>query len=327
MDGEEILRMRRRNAWTNPCHGRVVWSPVKSLWFTLHSLIAIVGLGATFYLGRFSLGLLAVSFLLTTITLCLGHSVGLHRLLVHRSFACPRVVEYLLVHLGTVVGMQGPLKILYLHDIRDWSQRHPNCHSFYIHQTSLWTDFVRQMHCELRLDEPPAFEIERRVADDPVYRWMQRTWMLQQLPWATLCYALGGWLFVAWGISARITVSLAGHWLIGYCAHNYGGREWHLDGHAVQGFNVPHIGLLTMGESWHNNHHAFPESARLGHTAAQLDPGWWAICALRAVGLAWDVREPADLPPRAELHRVKGSERPHETLLPLGAEFQVEPHP
>jgi len=125
--------------------------------------------------------------------------------------------------------------------------------------------------------------------------------MLQQVPLAALLFAAGGASFVVWGISVRIVTSLVGHWLIGYFAHNVGPRDWHLAGHAVQGHNVPYLGLITMGESWHNNHHAFPESARLGLTEAQIDPGWWAISALRRFGLAWNVKQPNDLPVRPEL--------------------------
>ncbi len=70
---------------TNPCEGIVVWSPVKSLWFTAHALVALVGGPRTFRLdaAAFSCGL-------TMMTLCLGHSIGLHRLLIHRSFECYR---------------------------------------------------------------------------------------------------------------------------------------------------------------------------------------------------------------------------------------------
>jgi stearoyl-CoA desaturase (delta-9 desaturase) len=68
--------------------------------------------------------------------------------------------------------------------------------------------------------------------------------------------------FVVWGIFVRITVSMLVLYLFGYFAHNSGSRDWHLNGHAVQGHNVPYIGLLTMGESWHNHHHAFPGSAK-----------------------------------------------------------------
>ena len=308
MNEHEVPRMLPRDAATNPIDGRVVWSPVKSLWFTAHALVAVIGGVLTFRWDA-----LMVFFVFTITTLCLGHSVGLHRLLIHRSFQCPLWVEHVLVHLGTLVGMGGPSKMLYLHDIRDWSQRHPECHPLFIHKNPIWKDFLWQNHCEVQLEHPPEFRPEARVANDRFYRFMDRTWMLQQLPWAILLYVLGGVAFVVWGISARIVVSLIGHWLVGYFAHNAGPRDWHLEGHAVQGHNIPHIGLLTMGESWHNNHHAFPGSARLGLDDSQLDPGWWAICAMKAVGLAWSPRLPGDLPARPELSCIKVPERPAPT--------------
>lgn len=283
------------HASASPVHGRLVWSPVKSLWFTGHALTAVIGGWLTW-----SLDAMAVSFVFTVVTLCAGHSVGLHRLLVHRSFACPRWLEYVLVHLGVLVGMGGPLDILRMHDIRDWAQRHPACHPFYANQGPLWRDWLWQMHADLRLEHPPVFAPEARVREDAVFRWMQRTWMLQQLPWALLLYALGGAAWVVWGISVRIVVSLTGHWFIGWLAHNCGPQDWHLEGHAVQGRNLPRLGLLTMGEGWHNNHHAYPESARLGLRPGQADPGWFFIRLLKACRLAWQVQTPELLPPRPE---------------------------
>ena len=50
--------------------------------------------------------------------------------------------------------------------------------------------------------------------------------------------------------------------------------------------------MLTMGEGWHNNHHAFPSSARHGLDRLQLDVSWWTIRALEKLGLAWDVKLP-----------------------------------
>lgn len=298
----EIHRMRSASKWTNPVEGRVEWSPVKSLWFTGHLLIAVVGGWLTF-----SAGAVAVSFALTVLTLCLGHTVGLHRLLIHRSFRCPRWLEYLLVHLGTVVGMGGPFSMLYQHDIRDWAQRHPRCHPFFIDQRPWLRDLVWQLHCRMRLEHPPRFEIEPEVRDDRFYHFLQRTWMLQQLPYAAALFAMGGAGWVVWGISARIVVSLTGHWGIGYLAHNYGGRDWHMEGHAVQGYNIPHLGLLTMGECWHNNHHAFPGSARLGLRANQQDPGWWALRVMGRLGLIKEIKLPESLPARPERVSLEGA--------------------
>jgi stearoyl-CoA desaturase (delta-9 desaturase) len=56
-----------------------------------------------------------------------------------------------------------------------------------------------------------------------------------------------------------------------------------------------------MGESWHNNHHAFPGSARLGLAPGEWDPGWWTLRLLERCSLAWDLRLPESLPPRPEL--------------------------
>lgn len=292
-----VRRMTPANPQTSPVEGRVVWSPLKSLWFTGHLVVVLMLAWPTL-----SAGVVALSFGFTVVTLCLGHTIGLHRLLIHRSFTCPLWLEHLLVHLGTVVGMGGPFRMLYQHDIRDWAQRHPACHPFFIDQRPWWRDALWQLHCEMRLKHPPHFEIEPEVEGDRFYRLMQRTWMLQQAPYAVLFYLMGGLGWVVWGISMRIVVSLTGHWLIGYLAHNLGEREWHLRGHAVQGYNIPHLGLITMGECWHNNHHAFPECARLGLRQAQHDPGWWALRLLSALGLVRNLTLPADLPARPERH-------------------------
>ena len=72
-------------------------------------------------------------------------------------------------------------------------------------------------------------------------------------------------------------------------------------GAAVQGRNVRWTSLLTMGESWHNNHHAYPGSARLGLEPGEWDPGWWVLSAFEKAGLVWSLRLPRDLPDRPEL--------------------------
>jgi stearoyl-CoA desaturase (delta-9 desaturase) len=105
-------------------------------------------------------------------------------------------------------------------------------------------------------------------------------------------------------VCVRVSVCVIGHWLVGHFAHRRGGQTWIVEGAAAQGYNVRLAGLISMGESWHNNHHAFPGSAKLGLLPGEVDPGWWLIKAFEALGLASDIRLPADLPTRKALRRL-----------------------
>ncbi len=128
-----------------------------------------------------------------------------------------------------------------------------------------------------------------------------------------LFFAVGGWSWVVWGIAVRIAVSLTGHWLVVRFTHQGTDRPWLVDGAAVQGVNIGTLSLITFGESWHSNHHAYPESARMGIEPGQPDPGWWLIRALQLLGLADGVKQPADLAPRTELRRA-GTQSPNRPL-------------
>ena len=128
--------------------------------------------------------------------------------------------------------------------------------------------------------------------------------MLQQLPLALLLFAFGGWAWVLWGCSLRISISLIGHWMVGHFAHRKGQQGWIIRGLPVQGYNLPGFGLITFGENWHGNHHAFPHSARLGVNPGQLDPGYALIVVLEKLGLVWDVRGPLSAPLRNGLERL-----------------------
>ncbi len=191
------------------------------------------------------------------------------------------------------------------HELRDYAQRLDNCHAYLRHGGGVITDMWWQLHCDLVLERPPVINIESRIANDRFYRFLEATWMWQQLPPALAFYAVGGWAFVFWGACARVTAGVFGHWLIGYFAHNHGDKHFHVAGAAVQGHNIRFTSLLTMGECWHNNHHAFPGSARLGLHASEWDPGWWILSLLQRIGLIWDLRLPQDLPYRPELVTLK----------------------
>ncbi|MCH2098521.1 MAG: hypothetical protein MK142_09060, partial [Pseudomonadales bacterium] len=130
--------------------------------------------------------------------------------------------------------------------------------------------------------------------------WMEHTWRLQQLPIALLLYVAGGWAWVFWGVNLRIAVSLIGHWLVGHYAHRQDAGEHLIAGASVQGRNVSWAGAISMGEAWHDNHHAFPGSARLGLFPGQSDPGWWVLRSIAHLGLVQNLVLPKDLPARPE---------------------------
>ena len=122
------------------------------------------------------------------------------------------------------------------------------------------------------------FTIEPRIAEDRFYAWLERHWMAQQVPWAVLFFALGGWPWLVWGVAVRVTVGVTGHWLVGHFAHREGGQTWIVEGASVQGYDVALAGLVSFGESWHNNHHAYPD---------RLDWGWSRGKSILAGGCCW----------------------------------------
>lgn len=292
VEGHRVRSLQLRSV----VDGEVRYAPRKSFWFLGMAAAATIGGWFTFSAAAFAL------FVVTTgIVLLFGHSLGSHRKLIHDSFQCPRWLEYTLVYLGVQVGLAGPIGLLRQHELRDYAQRLPDCHDYLRHGSGFWRDAWWQLNCELHLHSAPAVDIEARIAANRFYRLLERTWMWQQLPWALLFFAWGGWGYVFWGVCARVTAGVFGHWLIGYFAHNHGGARFVVRGAAVQGRNIPLVSLLTMGECWHNNHHAYPGSARLGHAPGEWDPGWWALCAMQRLGWVHSLRLPEHLAPRPEL--------------------------
>jgi len=280
--------------------GRIAVLPTKSLWLLSNGLLGIAGV---FLFPQ--VDALLVFLTLTALTICAGHSVGMHRLLIHRIFSTPTGLEYILVWLGTLVGMAGPIGMIRIHDLRDWHQRQKQCPDHPSHRAGFFKDAFWQLCCEFKLRSAPKFVLESRVSRDRFYTFLEATWMLQQLPLALLLFALGGWAWVLWGCCLRVFVSLFGHWIVGHFAHRQGQQGWKITGLPVQGYNIPHLGLITFGENWHGNHHAFPYSAKLGVEEGQTDPGFVFISVLQKLGLAWDVKQPGDEAERQGLIRVQ----------------------
>ena len=276
---------------TDAQRGKILWDAPKSLWL---SAMTLGGLAAILLTPSWTGA--AVFAATTAITICAGHSVGMHRMLIHGAFQSPRWLAYVLVWLGTLVGMAGPFGMIRAHDMRDWHQRQSICPAHPSHGAGFWRDAWWQLHCRFDLDHPPDVRIEPKIAQDRVYQWLERHWQAQQLILALPLFVCGGLPLVLWGVCLRVSVSLIGHWMVGHYAHKSGHQGWRIEGLPVQGYNLPRLGWLTFGENWHGNHHAFPHSANLGVEPGQSDPGFWLIQTLHRLGLATHIRGPQDTP-------------------------------
>jgi fatty-acid desaturase len=278
VDGRPVLDLRKA-AWNwSMIAGALVLGPLTFAWDALF-----------------------MTCVLTYFSLLIGHSAGMHRMMIHKTYQCPKWLERTLIYVGVLVGMAGPFGILRIHDQRDWAQRQQRCHDFFAHTRSYPQDIFWQLTCRFEFARPPQFRIERELADDAWYRFFEATWRFHQLPLAGLLYLAGGWPWVVWGVCVRVSVSVVGHWTITYVCHNPGPGRWRVKGASVQASNIPGIGILTYGECWHNNHHAFPESARIGIDRGQTDPSWVFISWLGKMGWAKNIGLPRPADQREDL--------------------------
>ncbi len=280
----------------SPSAGRVVLDPVKAAWNLGMGTCALIFAPMTFGLDVLVL-MLATLYL----SLLLGHSVGMHRMLIHRSFAAHPLLAHTLVFIGVLVGMAGPFGVIRIHDTRDWAQRQARCHPFFSHDAGLLQDLLWQLGCCFEFAQPPQVNLEPALAQDPYYRHMEDHWRSYQILLAAMLYGIGGWPYVIWGVCVRVFLSNAGHWSITYFCHNPGPGRWRVKDAGVQASNLPGFGLLTFGECWHNNHHAFPESARIGLEVGQFDPGWLVIRLFERLGWVWNVGQPRPETQRQDL--------------------------
>jgi stearoyl-CoA desaturase (delta-9 desaturase) len=266
--------------------GRVRFDPVRSLW------LWTVGLsGAAAGLPALDGRLLGVSLGLTFLTLCLGHSVGLHRGIIHRSYEAHPAVRGALAWLFVLSGLGGPLSWARLHAVRDYWQNREGCPPYFAYDHGLLRDFFWNLHTRFEpADDRALARLPAGLLEDRWLRFLERTWPLHVL---ALAAGIGAWLGpggLAVCVCLRTAGGLLGHWFVGYAAHVWGERRYRIAGARESGTNLGLLGIASFGEGFHNNHHAFPWSARMGLGRGQLDLGWLSLRALEAAGLVRSLR-------------------------------------
>ncbi len=237
----------------------------------------------------FSWSAVGVMLLLWYVTLALGVSLSFHRLLTHRSLTLPKWLEYALAFLGTLSLQGGPLQWVATHRIHHANtDKEGDPHNS--RRGLAWAHF--EWLYRPNEARPTRAEVIRYAPDlyrQAYYRWLDRAAVLLQVALGLLLFALGGWSWVIWGIFVRLVVVYHITWLVNSAAHMSGYRSFATDDESK---NCWWVGLLTWGEGWHNNHHAFPFSARHGMRWFEFDPSWLTIKLLRALHIAKNVKLP-----------------------------------
>jgi stearoyl-CoA desaturase (delta-9 desaturase) len=232
----------------------------------------------------------------------LGVTVGFHRLFTHRSFKAKPAVRAVLAILGSA-AIEGPV-ISWVADHRKhhaFSDRPGDPHSPHVDHGVGWLGALRGLahaHVGWLFIHTQRGARARYAPDllaDPVIRFVDRTFVVWVIGGLALAFGLGvaiggsvvaGLTGLLWGGAIRIFVLHHATYSINSICHVFGRRRFAT---TDESRNVFWLSLLTFGESWHNNHHAFPTSARHGLGRWQLDPSAIVIRGLEACGLAWDV--------------------------------------
>jgi stearoyl-CoA desaturase (Delta-9 desaturase) len=241
-------------------------------------------------------------FLIMYVLTGLGVTVGFHRHLTHRSFKTSPALRGVLAVLGSV-AIEGPV-ISWVADHRKhhtYSDQEGDPHSPHVgHGGGLRGALRGLAHAHvgwlfIHTHRGARNRYARDLINDPVVSFVDRTfvvWALSGLVVAFgLGYAIGGTLDAAltgllWGGAVRMLVVHHVTYSINSLCHFFGRQRFPTEDESR---NLLWLALPTFGESWHNNHHAFPTSAFHGMRRWEIDPSAIVIRTLEKLGLVWDV--------------------------------------
>jgi stearoyl-CoA desaturase (delta-9 desaturase) len=232
------------------------------------------------------------------IPISLGVTVGLHRMLTHRSFKPNPAVEAVFLILGSM-AIQGA--------VLGWAADHLKHHALSDKEGdphspvataggSFWHSHLGWLF-DRRHADPQVYC--RHLMKDPVIRFVDRTFLLWVVIGLVIPFLIGGWQGFLWGGLVRVFFVHHVTWSVNSVCHTFGKKAYDTTDRSRNQWTV---GLMGLGEGWHNNHHAFPRSAIHGMDRFQFDFSGQVISALEKVGLVKEVyRVPTDLRARKRL--------------------------
>ncbi len=271
----------------------------RQIYWTPSIAISVIHLGA---LLAFVPAFFSWKALLTTLVLqliCgLSITLGYHRLLTHRSFKTPKPVEYFLSWLGSLSWQGGPIQWVATHRLHhQHSDQEPDPHS--PHDGFFWSHMLWTFTYDPQFDDYDKYsKYAMDLARDPVHQFIERTTPLWQFVLAGALFlwgyvggggVWGGLSCVVWGSFVRLVYVYHTTWLVNSATHTWGYRNFQTGDDSR---NLWWVALLAFGEGWHNNHHAYPRSARHGLKFWEFDLTWLIVRCMSLVRLASDIRLP-----------------------------------
>jgi stearoyl-CoA desaturase (delta-9 desaturase) len=258
--------------------------------------------------------------LVTLYTVCaFGTTIGFHRYFTHKGFEARTPVKATLAILGCMT-MQGPIT-QWVTDHRKHhalSDKPGDPHSPHVgHGDGLLGAIRGFVHSHVgwmfkNLGMEQGRDYGKDLYDDRLIRWIDRLYLV----WIVLTFGIpfvigylvgGSWErgveALVWGGLLRIFLYQHATFSVNSICHMFGRQHYRSRDQARNNWLVA---ALVFGEGWHNNHHAFPASARHGLHRWQLDPSWWVIRGLEKLGLVWDVKRPTT--EQMERRRVQPAE-------------------
>ena len=215
-----------------------------------------------------------------------GVTAGYHRYFSHRTFRTSRPVQFLLALLATSSAQKGVI----------WWAAHHRAHHKYsdlpgdVHSAKL--DGFVWSHVGWIVSRKYEGTDESRVKDLTAYPellWLDRWFLVPPIALGVGLWLVGGAWALVWGMFVSTTLLWHGTFTINSLTHLFGRRRYATTDNSRNSFI---LALVTMGEGWHNNHHYYQRSVNQGFFWWEIDPTYYLLRAMAAVGLVWDLHTP-----------------------------------
>ena len=230
-----------------------------------------------------------------------GITAGFHRLFSHRSFKTNRLFQFFLAYSATCSAQMGPIW---------WASHHRHHHKYTEqiedpHTPTLKGFFWAHVGWIMSpANSPTKEEYVGDLMKYPELRWLDKYHYAAPFSLVVLLYGLGefmavnyiqyntnGMELVLWGFFVSTVFLYHATFMVNSVCHVFGHRTYDTKDGSVNNLLVA---ILTLGEGWHNNHHAFPNSERQGHKWYQIDISHYILWSLSKIGIVWNIRNVPD---------------------------------